>query len=93
MSKITIEKSHTLKPDEAREALKGFESDMAKYGMKPSWNGNRAQLKGTGASGEIRIETDKIVVEIKLGMLAKAAGIKPDRLKASIEKRLNTALS
>lgn len=93
MSKIVVEKSHSMSPEAAREALKSFEQDIAKFGLKPDWSGNRAQLKGTGASGEIRIEASRVVVEVKLGMLAKAAGIKPDRIQASIEKRLNAALS
>jgi putative polyhydroxyalkanoate system protein len=93
MAKIVVEKEHALSPDEARAALEPFEKDIAKYGLKPDWRGDRAELKGTGVSGEIRVEASRVVVELKLGMLAKAAGIKPDRIKASIEKRLNAALS
>ncbi|MFH1809921.1 MAG: polyhydroxyalkanoic acid system family protein [Pseudomonadota bacterium] len=93
MSKILVEKPHSLSVDQAKEALKSFEGDLAKYGLKPEWKGNKAELKGTGASGEIRIEASKVVVEIKLGMLAKAAGIKADKVQASIEKRLGSALA
>jgi putative polyhydroxyalkanoate system protein len=92
MSKILVEKSHSLAPDKVREALKPFEADLGKYGLAPEWKGNKAELKGTGASGEIRIEPSKVVIEIKLGLLAKAAGIKPDKVQASIEKRLAAAL-
>ncbi len=93
MAKIVCEKSHSLSPDDARKALESFEADISKYGMKASWKGNSAALKGTGASGEIRVETSKVVVEIKLGMLAKAAGIDAKKLEGSIQKRLDKALA
>ena len=93
MANVVVERAHSLSADEARKKLEPFEADIAKFGIKPEWKGNAAKLKGTGLSGEIRIEASKVVVELKLGMLAKAAGIKADKVKASIEKRLNAALA
>ena len=92
MATISIERNHTLPLDQARAAIEKFEGDLKRYGLKTEWNGNVAQLKGTGASGEIRIDQSKVKVEIKLGLLAKAAGIDPTRVQASIEKRLDAAL-
>lgn len=93
MANIKVERAHSLSADDAREALKSFESDLGKYGLRPVWSGNACTLKGTGASGELRIENKRVVVEIKLGMLAKAAGIDATKVQASIQKRLDKALA
>lgn len=93
MANIVVSKNHALSADQVRAALSAFEADIAKYGLKPEWKGNTAKLKGTGASGEIRIEDKRVVVEIKLGMLAKAAGINAEKVEASIQKRLDSALA
>jgi len=92
MATISIERSHTLSLDQARAAIGKFEGDLQRFGLKAEWKGNVAQLKGTGASGEIRIDQSRVTIEIKLGLLAKAAGIDATRVQASIEKRLDAAL-
>ena len=79
--------------DDAKRALDSFALDIAKFGMKLEWSGLKAVLKGTGASGDVCVEADKVVVTVKLGMLAKAAGVKADRLEGSIGRRLASALA
>lgn len=64
---------------------------MAKYGVSANWSGNKATLKGMAVSGGIDISPSKIDIAIKLGMMARAAGVDPARLQASIEKRLRAA--
>jgi len=94
MSTIVVEKAHQLSPEAAKQAIDRFGEDLqSKYGMKLSWSGNVATLKGTGASGDVKVEPERVVVTVKLGMLAKAAGIKADRVEASIDKRLTAALN
>lgn len=93
MSTITVTQPHTLSVDDAKKALASFEGDISKYGMKLSWNGPNAELKGTGASGDVKVTTSSVTVVVKLGMLAKAAGVKADLLEKSIEKRLKAALT
>jgi len=93
MATVRVEQPHSLSVDEARSALDAFAADIAKFGMKLDWNGPRAGLKGTGASGDVTIEADKVVVNVKLGLLAKAAGVDAGRLQGSIGRRLAAALS
>lgn len=93
MAKISVTKSHQLGVEAAKQALKSFEGDLAKYGLKPKWSGDNAELKGLGASGAIRVLADSVTVEVKLGMLAASAGVKADKVEASISKRLEQALS
>lgn len=93
MATINISQPHNLSIDEARAKLKSFEETMSKYGVSAKWSGAKATLKGMAVSGGIDIGADKVDIAIKLGMMARAAGVDPDRLKASIEKRLRAAFS
>ena len=92
MAKIVVEQNHSLGPDQAIAKISGFQEMMAKYGVKAKWKGHHAELKGLGVSGAIDVSETEVVVTVKLGMMAKAAGVDPDRLKNSIEKRLVSAL-
>ena len=93
MSTVTVTESHALSVDDAKKALADFEGDLSKYGMKLDWNGPNATLKGTGASGDVRVTNNDVTVVVKLGMMAKMAGVKPDLLEKSIQKRLRSALA
>ena len=93
MSTVKVCEPHSGLPlEEIKSRLQAFEQDVAKYGLKMSWSGDRADLKGTGASGDIQVDAGMVTVTIKLGMVAKVAGIKPDLLERSIRKRLQAAL-
>ena len=93
MAKVVVQQNHSLSPDEAISKIAGFQEMMAKYGVKAKWKGHHADLKGLGVSGSIDVSDSEVVVTVKLGMMAKAAGVDADRLKKSIEKRLGPALS
>ena len=94
MSSIVVKESHSYPVEEVKTRLGAFEQDISKkYGMKLQWKGTEAQLKGVGASGDVKVTSSDVTVTVKLGMMAKAAGIKPDMLSKSIEKRLKSALA
>lgn len=93
MATVRVEQPHALSIDDAKKALEKFAEDIAKYGMKLHWSGSEAELKGIGASGDVKVHSDKVVVTVKLGMMAKAAGVKADRLEGSIARRLQSALA
>jgi putative polyhydroxyalkanoate system protein len=94
VSDVRVEKAHQLSIEAAKKALEPFGAELeSKYGLKLVWNGARADLKGTGASGAVEVSASKVIVSVKLGMLAKAAGIKADKVQASIDKRLSAVLA
>jgi putative polyhydroxyalkanoate system protein len=93
MSEIVVKKSHNLGIDGAKEKVADFEEMMKKYGVKAKWSGNSAKLKGTGVSGSINVTDNDVTIALKLGMMAKAVGVDPVKLKSSIEKRLGPALA
>ena len=91
MSTIKISQLHNLSIEEARGKLTSFEETMSKYGVSAKWSGAKATLKGMAVSGGIDISASKVDITLKLGMMARAAGVDPVRLKASIEKRLKAS--
>lgn len=93
MSTVTVTQAHALGVEGAKKALSQFEGDISKYGMKLVWSGSNAEIKGTGASGDVKVTADRVTVTVKLGMIAKAAGVKADKLEGSIQKRLSAALA
>ncbi len=93
MAEVRVSEAHSLSPDEAISRIGGFEEMMAKYGVKAKWKGHSAQLKGTGVSGSIDVTGSAVTVVVKLGMMARAVGVDPVRLEASIKKRLKAAFT
>lgn len=93
MSTVTVNERHELGIEGAKKALSQFEGDIAKYGIKIVWAGAQAELKGTGASGDVKVTENSVTVVVKLGLVAKMAGVQPEKLQASIEKRLRSALT
>jgi putative polyhydroxyalkanoate system protein len=92
MSTICVQQHHDLGRDQARAALKSFEDSLAKYRVKLAWSGSKADIKGTGVSGDVTVGDADVTVKVELGFLAKAAGVDPAKLEASIRRRLSEAL-
>jgi putative polyhydroxyalkanoate system protein len=93
MSEIRVSQSHNVSVEAARQKMREFEEMVSKYGVTSSWSGNQATLKGTGVSGSIQVQPQSVEVVVKLGMMAKAFGVDPARLEASIRKRLQAAFA
>ena len=91
MADVKVSQAHSLPLDQVRARMSEFEEMMGKYGVKASWSGNKAKLKGVGVSGDINVSDSDVAVGLKLGMMAKAAGVDAKRLEASISKRLKAA--
>lgn len=91
MSEIRVSQAHAISVEAAREKMREFEDMVSKYGVTSSWSGNKATLKGTGVSGSIDVQPSNVEVVVKLGMMAKAFGVDPAKLEASIRKRLKSA--
>ena len=91
MSRISIRRAHALSQDEARERLGAFEEILARYKTRLAWRGHTAAIKGVGVSGDVKVHPREVEIQVKLGMLARAAGVDPKRLEASIRRRLDEA--
>ena len=93
MSTIRVKQPHNYGRERARACFGSFEEMMGKYGVKLDWNGDNATIKGFGVSGDVSVKDDCVEVVIKLGMMAKAAGVDPKRLEGSITRRLVAAFT
>jgi len=91
MSTIRVVQPHQQDSQTAKQSFGSFEEMMGKYGVKLKWSGAKAAIKGLGVSGDVVISDQAVTVTIKLGMMAKAAGVDATRLEASIRKRLKAA--
>ena len=93
MSTIRVNESHSHDQDTAKSKVSVFEEMVSKFGVKVIWSGYTAEIKGMGISGGIDVTPSDVTVTLKLGMMAKAAGVKADKLEGSIRKRLLEALA
>lgn len=83
MADINIRKSHGLDKDAAKAKVHQIVDEL-EYVDKATWNGagTKADVKGKGFKGDIEVTDTDLVVNIKLGLLAKA-------LKGKIEEQIN----
>ena len=91
MSAIKVRVPHGSSRSEARDKLGVFEQMMGKYGVSLRWSGDAAEIRGMGVSGRVSVDDAEVEVSLKLGMMARAAGVDPSRLQRSIAKRLGEA--
>jgi len=91
MSTIRLTQKHDLPVEQARALFDRFQDEMGRFGVSLHWTGNRAEVKGIGVSGDAEVRSGEVSLTLKLGMLAKAAGVDPVRLEASLAKRLRAA--
>ncbi len=91
MSQVKVSQPHSLSRSEARDKLASFEEMLKKYRVSLKWKGDNAAIKGVGVSGDVAVKDTAVDVTVKLGMLARAAGIDAKRLEGSITRRLKEA--
>ena len=89
MSRITVERSHSLGLAVAREKAEALAQRLAsEYDVKYRWSGDTLEFKRSGADGTIAVGDDSVRVELKLGLLlsALAAERLAPRLGLSVEE-------
>jgi putative polyhydroxyalkanoate system protein len=90
---IQVTEAHSLTPEQAIARIGGFAAFLAKYGVKVAWQGTRADLDGLGVQGSVAVSDCDATVTLKLGMMARAAGVDAQKLEQSIRKRLKAAFA
>lgn len=87
MPKMTIEQPHSVPAEEARKRLEGLSSDLSdKYGLTSRWlSETECRVERTGATGAIRIEAKRVVVDLDLSF-----ALSP--IKGKIEGRIRDEL-
>jgi putative polyhydroxyalkanoate system protein len=92
MPKFTIERSHNLGVEVAKQRLDAMSERLsAKYGLSSQWkNANEAEVKGTGATGKITCTPDKVSVFIDLSF---ALTPLKSKIEEKVKQELERALS
>lgn len=75
MSRIRVERSHSLGREAAREKAERLAERLAsEYDVRYRWNGDTLEFKRSGADGQIAVSADQVSVQLKLGLLLSALG-------------------
>jgi putative polyhydroxyalkanoate system protein len=92
MADISVRRSHGMDYDQAKEKVNQIVSDLQndiEYIDKVTWNneGNAADVKGKGFSGDFRVDEDDIMVEIDLKFFAKPF---KGKIEQQVKKRMDS---
>lgn len=84
MSTIHLDRAHTMGPVGAREAADRIAESLSRdYGMTCTWQDDVMHFARPGASGELAVSADRIVLDVRLGVLFAA-------FKPTVEAKLQS---
>lgn len=90
MADIEIKREHSLGVDGATERLRSIEPKLRdKFGVTLVWEGDRAQVKGKGVSGDVSVDAQSVGLSLKLGLMLKPL---KGKIRESIERSVDKAL-
>lgn len=90
MAKITIERSHSLGREAARQKAEQLAERLAQqYDVRYRWNGDSLEFKRSGADGSIEVHEESVRVRLSLGLLLSAM---TSSIKREIEETLDKHL-
>lgn len=69
MSRIDIQRSHALPPDEVRAAIDEIAQSLTtKFGMHCAWQGDILDFSRPGVEGSITVTTHEVHLRARLGL-------------------------
>lgn len=90
MSRIIVERTHTLGKETAREKAELLVARLAeKYGINHEWKGDTVALDGKGAKGTVDVQDTLVRVTLELNFFLSAMS---STIEAEIERQLDKAL-
>ncbi len=91
MSKIVVERQHTLGREGARVKAQQLAERLAQqYDVSYRWSGDTLEFRRTSAQGSIDVDETNVRVSLKLGLLLSALS---GTIKREIEETLDKQLS
>lgn len=93
MSAVVVRKPHQLPAAEARRRIGLVEKKLGEFGIRLVWTGDRATIQAPGVSGDATLGADFVEISLKLGLVARLAGVDAARLERAIARRLEQALA
>ena len=91
MSKISIERNHSLGIEVAREKVVEVEQKLhERFGLSTTWKGNTVHIDGKGVTGTLEVGESSVRLNLKLGL---ALRVFAGKIKESVERAFDRALS
>ena len=70
MSRVRIQRTHTLGSQEVRRRFSEVEASLQQhYGMTIAWEGQSGAFHGHGITGQVQVAEDHLAIDMQLGML------------------------
>ncbi|WP_133478387.1 polyhydroxyalkanoic acid system family protein [Cognatilysobacter segetis] len=87
MATIDIRHTHSLAPDQARQAVQHIADTLAqRFGVEHGWQGDSLMFNRSGVDGRVHLEPDAVRVTAELGFLLGA-------MKGTIESEIRRVLA
>ena len=91
MTQISVERKHNLGREAARQKAEVVVDKLVqRYDVQATWQGDTVAVKRSGANGTVKIDSDAIRIELKLGMML---SMMSGTIQSEIEKALDKALA
>jgi len=90
MSTISIRRAHGLTAKQAMSVARKIAAQLQdEYGIKTTWNGESARIKGAGIDGELRLAPRQLALDLELGFMLLMFR---DKITAGIEAKFDEVL-
>ena len=87
MPTIDIRHTHTLGPEQARQAVQHIAETLAtRFGVQHAWQGDALEFQRSGVDGRVHLEPGAVRVTAELGFLLGA-------MKGTIESEIRRVLA
>lgn len=92
MANISIKRDHNLGQDEAQKRIRQMEPKLKeKYGVSLDWSSDEdASISGKGVSGNVKVDSSKLNINLKLGILLKPM---EGKIRESLQRQVDKALT
>lgn len=87
MSDLHIEQAHDRDREEVREIVRGLTGQLRdNYSIQSNWtDDDTVSFSRSGVSGTLKIDNERVVVDMKLGLMARAF---KGRIKSELSRQM-----
>jgi putative polyhydroxyalkanoate system protein len=91
MPTFTVVREHGQEAEQVRSAVEALAAELRReYGGDYAWQGDALRFAGRGVAGAIRVEPERVTVEVELALLLRPLR---GRIEDEVRQRLDRALA